>query len=71
MTDLYSPLPVVADTPLPVPELRAPLYAADASPASQVRRWDDLPDISGLCDLLEPAISAAIARKARQRRYTP
>ncbi len=63
-------IPIIPSARLPVAELRAPM-----SPREQ--RTPDEPaqpsqaDIHRLCELLEPAISAAIARKARQRRYTP
>lgn len=62
--------PTVAGYPLPAAELRAPLRAAaldDADPARETA----FPDTNDLCEALTPLISAAIARKARQRRYTP
>ncbi len=62
-------LPTVAPFALPAAALRAPLAAP--AEARKERTWADSPDIHALCELLEPAISAAIARKARQRRYAP
>ncbi len=60
-------LPTATVYPLPVSELRAPLTA----PQQKENRSDPTPDMNALCEALEPLISEAIARKARQRRYTP
>lgn len=62
--------PTVADYPLPAAELRTPLRPAERdSPGT--RREAAFPDANDLCEAMTPLISAAIARKARQRRYTP
>ncbi len=64
-------LPSVPSAELPIRELRAPLKIPDGASPTDSAEQASLPDVRALCDLLEPAISAAIARKARQRRYTP
>lgn len=66
MTD--KSYPTVPEYPLPAPALRAPLTArrADAE-----RREARPVDPSDLREALTEAISESIARKARQRRYTP
>ena len=69
MTDPIISLPLVTEIPLPDTVLRAPLRRRQAAePPSP-----DAPaaDPAALCEVLEPLISASIARKARQRRYTP
>lgn len=69
MTDPIISLPVVAAIPLPDTVLRAPLRRQQAAepPSPDAAAADP----AALCEVLEPLISAAIARKARQRRYTP
>lgn len=69
MTDPIISLPVVAAIPLPDTVLRAPLRRRQATepPSPDAAAADP----AALCEVLEPLISAAIARKARQRRYTP
>lgn len=62
--------PAVAGYPLPAAELRAPLRAAERDSADDTREAA-YPDTNELCEAMTPLISAAIARKARQRRYTP
>lgn len=63
-----SNLPVAAVWMLPSNALRAPLPdSADRS----CEREPLIPDTNDLCEALTPLISAAIARQARQRRYTP
>lgn len=66
-----TPFPTVATWPLPpqvqhLPERAAPAEAipADSSPGSADY------DPEALCEAIAPMISAAIARRARQRRYT-
>lgn len=71
MPDSHRSLPVVETIRLPVSELRAPMIPAASPARPSTRSWADAPDIRGLCELLEPEISAVIARKARQRRFTP
>lgn len=69
MTDPIISLPLVTEIPLPDTVLRAPLRRQQAAEPP----LPDAPaaDPAALCEVLEPLISAAIARKARQRRYTP
>lgn len=62
--------PTVAGYPLPAAELRAPLRATERGSADDARKAA-YPDTNELCEAMTPLISAAIARKARQRRYTP
>lgn len=68
MTEHAPLLFSLTDTPLPEAALRAPLQPLAAS--EQPRHADPL-HADDLAALLEPIISASIARKARQRRYTP
>ena len=60
--------PVVPTYPLPVSALRAPLTARQAGAARTEARQEEP---SAEREALAETISAAIARKARQRRYTP
>ena len=66
MTD--HAFPAVASYPLPEAALRAPLPAPDKADAETAASPNDplSPD-----EALLETISAAIARRARQRRYTP
>lgn len=50
-------------------DLHSPLDTAADAPVAQPVQEPLAPQ--ALCELLEPLISAAIARKARQRRYIP
>lgn len=62
----YIP-PTIPVFDLPESELRAPLrhpVQEASAPAAPI-------DLNELCEQLTPLISAAIARAARQRRYTP
>lgn len=68
MTDAENLLFQLKNIPLPEASLRLPLRSS-AAPADPRTPEDVSPDT--LASLLEPIISAAIARKARQRRYTP
>lgn len=61
--------PQVVSYPLPK-ELRAPLRAPEQKSRDKTEERQ-APEINNLCETLAPLISAAIARKARQRRYTP
>lgn len=64
MHDLRSyPLPAALRAPV------KPRPAAQASPPAYEEPQPHSPD--ALCEALTPAISAAIARMVRQRRYTP
>lgn len=62
--------PTAATYPLPEGALRSPLRPPERE-ASGEGRTSPLPDESALCEALTPLISTAIARRARQRRYTP
>lgn len=68
MTDKTELFPRVPETALPASLLRAPLAARDPSDTA---RDPSAADPHALCEAMAPLISAAIARKARQRRYTP
>ena len=69
MADLpLMKLPQVPSVTLPTAELRAPLPAREDRPDAATHTDADA---IALAELLEPGISAIIARKARQRRYTP
>lgn len=68
MADHPLLLPHVPDTPLPVTQLSAPLPPRNDPSSSAASMPADPHDLS---ESLEPLISAIIARKARQRRYTP
>ena len=60
-------LPTAAVYPLPPALQRLPEdHTASAETSNSYSH-----DLNALCEALEPLISAAIARKARQRRYTP
>ena len=65
---MNTPFPTVNTWRLPAETMTHPAASpleplqADAAPSS--------PDTQALCEALTPAISAAIARRARQRRYT-
>lgn len=61
--------PQVVSYPLPQ-ELRAPLQAPEQKSRGKTEDRQ-APEINDLCEALAPLISASIARKARQRRYTP
>lgn len=61
--------PTVAAYPLPTDDLRTPLKPRPA-PSIDARQAAQ-PDPSALSEAMAPAISAAIARRAKQRRYTP
>lgn len=68
MTESFRP--AVPTWELPASALRAPLpqeAAASAPNAEPPFPYDE----ESLCEALTPLISAAIARKARQRRFTP
>lgn len=58
--------PTPESYPLPTAALRAPLRPTQSQQTNQT-----FPDPNDLCEALTPLISAAIARQARQRRYTP
>lgn len=68
MTDSAKQLFQLKNIPLPEAALRLPLRPAPGS-AHAGSEAGTPPE--ALAALLEPLISAAIARKARQRRYTP
>ncbi|MBQ8556295.1 MAG: hypothetical protein IJ438_10555 [Clostridia bacterium] len=54
-----------------VPVIQLPLTALTAPLPQRPAPEETVPsDPNALCEWLEPLISAAIARKARQRRYT-
>ena len=62
--------PTAAVDPLPERELRAPLrVSALSTPETTDEAQQSTPN--ALSEALTPLISAAIARRARQRRYTP
>ena len=68
MNDTILHLPHVPEAPLPEAQLTAPLpRPRDPTTADEAT----FPAPHDLSEALEPLISAAIARKARQRRYTP
>ena len=62
--------PTVPGYPLPSTALRTPLRTA-AQDRQQLTHQNAAPDPNDLCEAMTPLISAVIARKARQRRYTP
>lgn len=68
MNDSILHLPRVPKAPLPEAQLAAPLARSRVPSAADEATFPDPRDLS---EALEPLISAAIARKARQRRYTP
>lgn len=62
--------PTAAVYPLPERELRAPLHvSALSAPETTDEARQSNPN--ALSEALTPLISTAIARRARQRRYTP
>nr|MBR4280923.1 hypothetical protein [Clostridia bacterium] len=66
---MNTPFPTVSTWPLPSEALTHPAVTP-APEAAQNAPADLLTDTQALCEALTPAISAAIARRARQRRYT-
>lgn len=64
MTDQF---PTVRAYPLPEAQLRAPVPTRQTEESAK----PSAADMDALCEALEPLISEAIARKARQRRYAP
>ena len=61
--------PTVASPALPEALLRLPLNRQTEAPVSNAALTDET--LLQLGEQLEPIISALIARKAKQRRYTP
>lgn len=69
MTD--QSFPAVRSWMLPAAELRTPLPSPTGRAGSGSAQSPAFPDADALCEMLTPRLSAAIARIARQRRYTP
>jgi hypothetical protein len=60
--------PTVAAWPLPMQALRKPVPAEP--PRQEPAPHPDAPDTETAAEAIAPLVSAAIARRARQRRYT-
>ena len=65
-----TPFPTVTAWPLPTEALRTPLPEAASVPSAEANAPEMTPDPAALTEAIAPLISAAIARRARQRRYT-